>query len=626
MNVAERRCVVKQCALRLGRGLTLLLLVIGLTGLGATAALAQEEGGLDGNVYTSVEYGWSVEFDDELWVASEVEQPEFVGLYLAPAEEGAFGFNNLIVYDDGITDPEECLAAAEERFSQSEVFVDFAEAGDELEPPETETEAAQLYTTTYTTDDIEIDIAYYLECRAVEDATLIVQLAVDREFYEDFLPAWEELLAAIDTGDAGDAGTDTRDRDQDEDEDTQDRGQDEDQDQDQDEDQDDDRDADQDTDTDQDADRDEDTDRDGTTETGLDGNVYTNAEYGWSVEFDEDVWTGSEVDEQGIVGVSLTAADQDVFGFANLLVRDNGITDPEECREAEAEALNPDIFVDLTPARRLDPPETARDAEGEIYTTTFTLEDSEVDLAFYIECRAVEDATLTVQVAVEEREYEDLLPDIEGLLAGIETGDGDSDPDEDQDRDQDEDQDEDQDTDRDNDADQDEDADQPAGGETYTDPNSGWSLEYDPDVWTLSEVTEPDYQGASLMPTDADVFGFVSMLVYDNGLDTAEACFDNLESNLSESGVFLDFREARDLDPPESDPDAVGGNIYTTTYTQQDDGTETDLAYYIECREVEGGILTIQMAVDAERYGDYVAKWETLLAGIDPGGNGRTLG
>jgi hypothetical protein len=607
----------------------LTLLTIGWSGIGVASVGAQESGLQGDTAYEAPQLGYEVEWADP-WAyleGSEEESTESKD-HIDLVSQGQ-GIIHISGFVGAVPDLETELEGALENIGGN--VEDFEVVG------QATGDGFAAAFMTYASSDGGV-IGEYLEIsdltdRATEEGVLYLQLQSLAENNEDVFTSAQESITLggdpiflsdyEDTLESRSTGGNDRDQDTDTDRDAQDEEQDDDRDQDQDDDQDQDQDEDQDRDQDQDDNQDSDR---GTAETGLDGNVYTNAEYGWSVEFDEDVWTGSEVEAEGVVGIGLTAAAEDTFGFANLLVRDNNITDPAECLENEAETLNPDIFVDLTPARRLDPPETARDAEGEIYTTTFTSGDTEVELAFYIECREVQDATLVVQVAVEEREYEDLLPDIEELLAGIDTGGGaDADQDQDQgqdeDTDQDQDEDTDQDADRDQDRDQDEDqdADQRGGGETYTDPDNGWSLEYDPDVWTLIEVTEPEYQGLNLTPVDPAAIGsgFISMLVYTEGAATAEDCFDNLEGNLSESEVFTNFNEARDLDPPETDPDAVGGNIYTTTFAGQEG--DVDLAYYIECREVEGGILTIQMATEVDKYEDALPEWEALLANIDSG-------
>ena len=115
---------------------------------------------------------------------------------------------------------------------------------------------------------------------------------------------------------------------------------------------------------------------------------------------------------------------------------------------------------------------------------------------------------------------------------------------------------------------------------------------------------------------DENVFGFVSMFVSENGPPTALECLQNAQESFAESRVFLDFEPAEDVDEPETIEDAFNG-IYTTTFAGE--RSEVDLILYLECREVEDGILSIAMAVDEEHVEDYLPEWERLLAGISPG-------
>ena len=286
--------------------------------------------GLDGNVYTDVDYGWSVEFDEEVFRGGPVEGDDFTGLNLQyNPDTGYAGFNNLLVFDDGITDPEECLETRVDAFSDSGAFEDFEEETGE-DPPQTADDVeGQLFSTTLMPE--ETDIFYYLECRPLQEAALTVQLAVDVESYEDALPAWEDLLASIDTN-ASTSGEETN----------------------------------------------------GNGDAGLDGNTFADPVIGYTVEFDDDVWEANELegadgsDREGEpIGVFLRIADDPSFATVTI----DGATgydgmSPAECVEAYIDSLpNVGPYSDIELADDLDAPRSSDDAEGSFYRYTYTFED-----------------------------------------------------------------------------------------------------------------------------------------------------------------------------------------------------------------------------------------------------------
>ena len=154
---------------------------------------------------------------------------------------------------------------------------------------------------------------------------------------------------------------------------------------------------------------------------GLDGDTYTSEEYGWSVEFDDRVWEAQELDEDGYVGVRLAMED---IGFVDVGVYGalEGVG-AEECLEGlDQFYTGGETWQDLEPARGFDLPETAPSAEAELYAGTLVLDESDLDALLYLECREVDAAALSVEFTAVENAYEDAIPELEELLAAIDTG------------------------------------------------------------------------------------------------------------------------------------------------------------------------------------------------------------
>ena len=132
------------------------LALVGTIGAWLPSAHAQEPSLEDGR-YDDPEYGWSVEFDEELFQGSPADGDDYRGLNLQYLPEtGWAGFNNLLVFDDGIDDPAECLEARVDDFSGSSAFEDFEEEIRE-DPPQTVDDAeGQLFSATLMPDETDI--------------------------------------------------------------------------------------------------------------------------------------------------------------------------------------------------------------------------------------------------------------------------------------------------------------------------------------------------------------------------------------------------------------------------------------------------------------------------------------
>lgn len=370
---------------------------------------------------------------------------------------------------------------------------------------------------------------------------------------------------------------------------------------------------------------------------GLDGDTYTSERYGWSVEFDDEVWEDSEeIDDAGAEGVSLNTGAFDVI--AVLLVQDDGITDAEECQENLEDVFTSSReWDDVEPATRLDPPQTAAGAAGTLYTGTFTLEnESTLDLALYLECREVEDATLSISVTAVEDGYEDNLPTIEDLLAGIETGESanqDDDPSPDGPVDRGDDPTPEETDDRTPDPDLTPENDPPVldhkpedqigvRDDAELDDGSyfsevGYSLTWDPDLYEGETAEDP---GAGVLLENADSGATFEVAAFED--PAIEDCIDAEVNRIRESADFVSVSISNGIRPPTSVDDAVGRMLRATEDTTQ----QQRKIIYVECRPLldEGDdgdpvFLVVRAISDDEDFRKSRTEFEAMLASISIG-------
>ena len=588
--------------MRLLRVAVLLVLLGGMSAAGVGRVAAQE---LDGNVYTDDEYGWSVEFDDEFFTGEEVDERTYRGLNLSFEQ----GFGTLAVYDNGETDPAACLDSTVEDFEGSETFLDF-EAARTIDAPESSRDAeGSVFTTAFNGEDGEIPLVFYIECREVDGGTLNVQLASVEDAYEDSLPAFEGLLGAIETGGGSSQDDETPEP---EDEET--------------------PDPDDEETPDPDDEETPEADDSGTRTggSGLEGNVYADQAAGWSVEFDDRVWEAEEAQSDPDADLAYRGVRLSGEGlFASLVVYQDGITDAADClADLQRVYESSDGWEDLAPARRLELPETDPDAETALYTGTLLLDDGDVDAALYLECREVEDATLSIIVTIAEDEYEGVLPDVEALLVGVETGGGTAADEETPEADDEEtpeaDDEETPEPDAPDAAENDVDAGELDDG-TFTDTALGYSVTFDDRIWTGELLEDAATAGVFLTTDDEELFATVTIdasVGYD-GIDV-EQCVEDLAAGYEEFDGYSSLREERNADGPETPRDAASA-VYSFTFTYEDE-SEAELVAYIECRPIDGDTMirtTIQTTEDS--LAANVDVFQELLDGIEIDG-GRSAG
>ena len=352
---------------------------------------------------------------------------------------------------------------------------------------------------------------------------------------------------------------------------------------------------------------------------GLDGNTYGNTVYGLLVEWDDDEWTGDELDEG--IGVFLSREVPDAISIAQIQIRtDVDATDVEACAEVFADELSGlDNISDLEEARGLDAPETDDDAAGAVYSYTFTTtDDTELPLVSYLECRALgEDAALRVELTADALSYEDQVEDFSALLSGVQVVSTGSGPDDEESPESD-----DPDADETPESDDDDVAlnDIEAGDlddDTFTDTALGYAFTWDDAVWTGELLEDAETAGVFLSTDDEELFATVTVdgsLGY-GGIDPEQCIADYVDSLETVEG-YSSFRREQSLAGPEPARDGAG-EVYSYTFTYED-GEEGELVAYVECRPIDdASMIRINIQTSEESLEENLDVFEELLAGIE---------
>ena len=156
--------------------------------------------------------------------------------------------------------------------------------------------------------------------------------------------------------------------------------------------------------------------------------------------------------------------------------------------------------------------------------------------------------------------------------------------------------------------------DEPVEFETYESPNYGYSLRYDPEVWTVANEPTTTEDGTDLFSLQA---GFTT--VYFEGVATsidAQRCVEVLSDAQTSDASVLDFAP---LEDENGDPIAGGNSndafaAYDLTI-ESDDGSEVQQAYYVRCIVLVPGesVLGIRQYSATELYPLAAILRDTLL-------------
>ncbi len=152
-------------------------------------------------------------------------------------------------------------------------------------------------------------------------------------------------------------------------------------------------------------------------------------------------------------------------------------------------------------------------------------------------------------------------------------------------------------------------------GSTYVSPNYAWSISWD-DTWSVEdESSEDGYDYLEL----TDQLSFVYFEAYAEFDGDAAACvaeeMDDLAAQDGVSAIKVGTDVAGDALAGGDESNAY--SVYTLTYTDED-GLETDLVEYNECRTLNEGnsVLEISQVTVRDAYNDAAPAVQDLLAAV----------
>ena len=323
------------------------------------------------------------------------------------------------------------------------------------------------------------------------------------------------------------------------------------------------------------------------------GGYYESEMFGFTVEWDEAVWTGEPIPGDEVTeGVAMDTP----LTWGNIRASAWPEVDEEACVEYMADSFEEGEGIKNVKraSRSLEMPSDDLGGEAGLYIMTMdSAEDGDTDVVMYLQCVsfADEQAALTVMLIANQSAYESELPAWNELIAGIDPGDGPVNVES---------------------RAQQEETDEPAGNAgSYVNDDFGFAVRWDEDVWTGVEFDNGDKVGVDM----EDELSFGSIFAAEGYEDlTAEDCVDSLASTMEESDAFKRVRKDSDLPALETDPDAFG-QVYTMLYTD----APTKLAVYIECRPLPETeyFLIVHLTANANDYEDETSNWQDLIDGIE---------
>lgn len=327
-----------------------------------------DNGGLDGNLYSDGNFSLEVGSD---WKLRELTEEDQIGEGVEVAIGTTFGY----VFTDALrSEFGDCAATYAEGVGSFELISRMKVASSKYDRPETARKAVgDLYTFTLDTDGDKTKMVGYFECREVadEDAALHIFLSAPLSAYEDEMGAWEELLGGITIGDDDDNGKSGRKGGQDEPDEPVNRG----------------------------------------------GESVVSPNYGIVVEFDDALWTVADQSDDQVDIIQLESE----LGFGTIVGYGQPF-DTQGCFETLIGLKVDDTASNFDVAPKgLARPATNGDAVGELFTYTIQGENGPFDVALYVECRAAAggDATVGVTLLTVVDVYENALPAFEALLGGV---------------------------------------------------------------------------------------------------------------------------------------------------------------------------------------------------------------
>ena len=497
-------------------------------------------GGLGDGLYVDPGFGWGVTWDPAAYDAEEIISDDDVVYGFNLAGPGIFAE----FFGGTYSSPRNCLNTLTDNLEGIDGVTNFEEA-DDLDLLETDGDArAGLYRYDYeNADGEESSWVRYFECREVlidgepaDDVFLVISIDFAEDEYDTVITDFEEILASIEfdaTGGGTNTGGDNGNTSNDD------------------------------------------------LQPGLNGNVYLDETFGYSVTWDEAVFTGEEwdPDDSGEVqGVQLVA---ETGAFVTFFVEE--ATSVRSCVNGRAESISGGAFDNFEEIEA-ELPETGPDARQAVWQGVFTTSDGdELDIVLYSECsplivggEEVEDQFLVVDFVGTPSEYEDLLPALSETLLTLtfdaaatgSSSSGDRSEEDGPSNDP---------TGDDPDTDPTEESSGGIDGDTYS-SSLGYSISWDDSTYDATLIDDENADlGVSI--SSAETF----MLVQVAGDATLEACVEAEADVVAGLSGISDFGTSR-LEAPEAPRGAESGTFGATLAFES--GDEAPVFIYIQCTEL----------------------------------------
>lgn len=330
---------------------------------------------------------------------------------------------------------------------------------------------------------------------------------------------------------------------------------------------------------------------------GIEGNAYTSPTYGYSLEWDGDLWEVAE-DQGGGNSRDVLRLHYIDGGFLIVEGYDDYDGDPEDCLDgSSAEVLDLDAVEDSEPLedRRGDPIEGEEDGVAFI---AYTLDLGTNSVVGYFTCQTLveDEAVLAFSLVVPEDVADTAIDDLgdvrESLDLNAQGGDegtprrprlgGDETP-----------------TPR---ASQ--------SGESYVSEEDGWSVEWDEADWTMDD---PPGRGDDYELRLNSDFSTIDFTVYDDYDGDAMDCMDDQVSRI-ETGTFDEVEAIEEI----SGDDEFASAVYFVAF-ESSDGDDVEVQTYLECRTLVPGetVLNVFMITGPEDYDDEIELLEDVLDTIE---------
>lgn len=530
--------------------------------------------GIDGNTYESPTYGFSVEWDEDVWTPNVDSRREADRDTLVLDLFELSGYVYVEAYEAYDGDPADCLAGASDELLD-DPDVDDVEPYEDDDGDVVEGEDGGVAFAAYAFDFDGTAAAAYVECRTLveDEAVLAVSLVTVDDDFEDGVGELADLLDTLDLGDADSTPTEEADETATPDEDE--------------------------TPT-----PDDDT-------AGVNGDSYTSPTYGYTVEWDEDLW---EVDEERTRSGDRDVLVLDYTDGGSLFIEgyEDYDGDPEECLTGSSdEILDLDTVDNVDPLEDDDGDLVEGEADGVVFAA-YSVEIENTPAVAYFSCQVLveDEAVLAFSLIVPEDDATEGLEALADVQASLELAGR-------------------ADQRRETATPEDDETPTPddsagVNGNVYESPSYGFTLEWDEDVWEVDEAASEDDVDLLVLTDGVSTVTFAAAEAFDGD---AEECVAAAEDDIADRRGVEDVEILEDEDGPLVEGDEVYAYAYYGYTLEQRNGDTEEMYEYVECSTLDDGqsVLRISQAASIADADEELDALEELLDGVELASTGPVL-